>query len=153
MHEYSERFFELAACQRHIQIEDHAANDAHRGVLGGVERFVALHFADGEQLLRPLGVGLENGEFAGVRLLQRFNRQRRGLEARRRAIGERDLLVERAAAVLHRALGQHARGFDELRVVHRHQRLQRRVGARTAEHAFFAWGRRRLAALALGHCV
>ncbi len=48
------------------------------------------------------------------------------------------ILAVVVAALLQRALREVARGLDELRIVHGHERLQRRVGALAADAADLA---------------
>ena len=103
-----------------------------------VELLVARRLAGREQLLRGVGLRLEVAPGDG-RSVSRSTFSSSGCRPRAVASLKRvgDPLVGRRAAFVHHPLGELPRGLDVRRVVHQHQRLQRRVrrGRRTVQNS------------------
>ena len=106
----------------------------------GVERGVALATRRPPAVSRPHPVGLKSASCSSETFSSTASSSAAGAGrvAQRKANAIR---VRRALAPsVHHPLGQPPGRFDVLHVVHQHERLQRRVGARAADGAGFARG-------------
>ena len=110
-------------------------------MFGCGDRGVAGAFAGFQIVVGFRGIGGEARELRGGETREEIGFARRRGTAQRGANGEGDAVGGLAAALLQDAVRKGARGLDELRVIQRDERLQRRVGARAAADALLARGR------------
>src|SRR5438132_5106875 len=108
-----------------IQVHDGIGDDRRGGKLARVEALRDRMFADTHVLLRAARIFLKQRALTLVKPGQQLLFALRGLARRADAKGEDDALFRRVASLLQHALAQAAGRLDELRVVEKHERLQR----------------------------